>query len=87
MSLGLIVVQALAFAGWWSWDGGVAWGPRFLLPILPLMTVAIVPILDRSRQRRLLFVAIGTLVLLSLMLQVLGAFYSYFPYYTYCFIR
>lgn len=25
------------YAGWWSWHGGWCWGPRFLVPLLPLL--------------------------------------------------
>jgi 4-amino-4-deoxy-L-arabinose transferase-like glycosyltransferase len=35
--LALAWIVALAFYGsWWAWDGGWAWGPRLLVPLLPL---------------------------------------------------
>jgi hypothetical protein len=33
--------RVLFYAGWWSWDGGLAWGPRFLVPILPLVMIGL----------------------------------------------
>lgn len=27
----------LVVARWWSWEGGASWGPRHLLPVLPLL--------------------------------------------------
>jgi hypothetical protein len=31
------LLHLLAVARWWSWEGGTAWGPRHLLPVLPLV--------------------------------------------------
>jgi hypothetical protein len=28
------------YAGWWAWDGSGGWGPRFLVPIVPLLAAA-----------------------------------------------
>ena len=35
----LIVLHVMLFAGWPCWWGGVSWGPRFLVPILPIATL------------------------------------------------
>jgi len=36
-----IAVQAgivlVFYAGWWSWSGNIAWGPRLILPLVPLL--------------------------------------------------
>jgi hypothetical protein len=34
---GAPLVLVLAVSRWWSWEGGAAWGPRHLLPVLPLL--------------------------------------------------
>ena len=34
---GVPLLHVLVFAQWWSWEGGDAWGPRHLLPVLPLL--------------------------------------------------
>ena len=47
----LIVPRTIFFAKWSSWGGGWAWGPRFLLPCVPLLVLAAVELLrmwDRS---------------------------------------
>lgn len=31
----------VTYAAWWTWWGGYTWGPRFLLPALPLLTLAL----------------------------------------------
>ena len=34
---GAPLLHLLVVARWWSWEGGTAWGPRHLLPMLPLL--------------------------------------------------
>jgi len=34
---GVPLVHLLVVARWWGWNGGSAWGPRLLLPVLPLL--------------------------------------------------
>jgi hypothetical protein len=41
----LIVPRTIFFAKWSSWEGGWAWGPRFLLPAVPLLILAAVELL------------------------------------------
>lgn len=36
MILSLWAIQILMVARWWTWHGGWSWGPRLLLPVLPL---------------------------------------------------
>ncbi len=28
------------YSGWWAWDGSGGWGPRFLVPLVPLLAAA-----------------------------------------------
>lgn len=35
----LVMVLALSSA-WWAWDGTVGWGPRLLVPVIPLLAAA-----------------------------------------------
>lgn len=44
--LALIGAQIIAFAGWWSWHGGIVWGPRFLLPVTPLIVLLLAPLIE-----------------------------------------
>ena len=76
----------LFYGAWFAWGGTWGWGPRFLLPILPLlMQYAAEPIEWVYRQGGRLFYAprlfsrvslawfgIGLLILLSLMVNLLG---------------
>lgn len=36
----------LLYGKWFMWHGGFAWGPRFLLPIIPLLCVVLAPLLE-----------------------------------------
>jgi hypothetical protein len=36
----LAVCVVIPIAKWWSWEGGVSWGPRLLYPILPILVLA-----------------------------------------------
>ena len=77
----LVSAQVLVYATWWSWHGGVTWGPRFLLPVVPLLVVAVIPLIEAALDRvRLAAVALIGLTALSLGVQLLGALYSYLPY-------
>jgi hypothetical protein len=51
MFLLLIVPRLLFFSRWDAWQGGIDWGPRFLMPVLLLFVVAAVEILHRTSGR------------------------------------
>jgi hypothetical protein len=58
-------------ASWWAWSGDWAWGPRLLLPIVPL---ACLPLIDALTSRSVLLrVAVGVLALVGLYLQLMAA--------------
>ncbi|HLF07824.1 MAG TPA: hypothetical protein VI789_00540 [Dehalococcoidia bacterium] len=40
-------VYLLAHASWRAWEGGWCWGPRFLLPIVPILVVMGMPVIGR----------------------------------------
>ncbi|HRF96480.1 MAG TPA: hypothetical protein PLZ51_14840, partial [Aggregatilineales bacterium] len=41
-----IAVQSVIYALWWSWHGGVVWGARFLVPIIPIAMIGLAPIIQ-----------------------------------------
>ncbi len=58
--LALAWAVALPFYGsWWAWDGGWAWGPRLLVPLLPLSCL---PLLTLPAERRWVWAAALTIV-------------------------
>ncbi len=77
----LFVIYCVLFGTWYSWRGGVTnWGPRLIVPLCPLLAMALTPAVefvcsnDLSRYYRWL-VSIGFLLLfaLSFVIQVVGA--------------
>jgi hypothetical protein len=56
------------------WWGGLSWGPRFLVPLAPLVTIPLAPLLaaisqSSARWQRLVF---GVIVLVSFYVQLIG---------------
>lgn len=35
----IVVYTFLVYSSWWAWHGGWCWGPRFLLPAIPLLVL------------------------------------------------
>lgn len=66
--IGVIATYFALFSTWWMWWGGFAWGPRFLLPIIPLLVVPLAPLWEDGRRRR----AVLALTALSLVVQTLA---------------
>lgn len=69
----LLLAYLLLYAGWWDWSGDTCWGPRFLVPLLPL---AIIPLGALSARRwfpRFLLVALAV----GLAVNLPGALVGY----------
>jgi len=73
----LFAVRLAFFARYWSWDGGATWGPRFLVPLIPLL---LVPLAFLPRDRRLEIATIG-LAAVGVAIQLLGQLVPYGLYY------
>jgi len=72
VALGASIVMLASWSVWW---GGHSYGPRLLTDFLPVLTLFLVPVwnrLDRSRPLRVGFLA---LLIASLWIQAIGAFY------------
>ena len=70
----LVGARLLFYASWWGWDGGDSWGPRFLVPVLPVL---VLPLAFVSR-RVPLRVAISALAAMSIAIELLGQLVSYY---------
>ncbi len=74
----LIVTTALIFYGaWWAWHGGWVWGPRFLVPSVPLWCLPL-GMLPRHRNWASLMLVV---CVLGVIVQILGAFTDVTPHY------
>lgn len=69
---------ALLFYGaWWAWDGGWCWGPRFIVPLIPLSMLPLLA-LPEGRTWRL---ALGGLILLGVVLNAPAVLVDLVPHY------
>jgi hypothetical protein len=73
--LSIFVLHTALNAKWWSWEGGESWGPRMLLPVVPLMIVVTAMILDAVKWSKFPFVA---LLIAGVGVNLLGVL-LYFP--------
>lgn len=78
-SLLLLTTLGLVFYGaWWAWHGGWVWGPRFLVPLMPLWCVAWVALPQRST-----WIAVASITLtIGIVVQLIGTFSNVNPAYT-----
>ena len=83
ITLALVVAQIVMYASWWSWHGGVTWGPRFLIPVTPLLVLLLLPVIERVPQRRPLTISFVLLGTLSLLIQVVASLFSMIPHIIY----
>jgi hypothetical protein len=76
----LIVLNLFIFALWYDWRGGLAWGPRFLVSLTPLLIISTLPlfcdwVFVRGGWRRWVFLSIA---LVSVAVQVAAVSVSYY---------
>jgi hypothetical protein len=66
----VILCYFLLYGKWFMWHGGFAWGPRFLVPILPLLVIMMAPLIERLSGKWI--AAFSALFTFSMAVQVLG---------------
>lgn len=74
LSLGIAALYLLLHARWFMWWGGWGWGPRFLVPVLPFLSLFLAPVVERALRPSPVWlkVLLPTLGLFSLWVQILG---------------
>jgi hypothetical protein len=77
----IVVYVLMLYSGWWAWHGGWCWGPRFLVPVMPLLLLpGLVAI--RSGERWLLPIA-AVLGIAGFAVQLSGVLINYTAPYDY----
>jgi hypothetical protein len=70
----LLAGRILLYAPWWSWDGGVTWGPRYLTPAMPVLAIGLLEVFRRWYSLAVpLRGAVVVLVAVSVSVQLIGA--------------
>lgn len=77
----LVVPRLLFFAKWSIWDAGSVWGPRFLLPIVPVLTLTLVPVLQATSPRRITGILVRAIAVLLVAVAAAVNFLSVRLYY------
>jgi hypothetical protein len=60
----------LLYGRWFFWHAGYAWGPRFLVPIVPFAVILMAPLVEKLSGKR--WLAFASLCLVSVAIQILG---------------
>jgi len=69
---GVLAAHVLLYAPWFVWHGGHCWGPRFLVPTLPFLALALAPVLVWAARSPWRIALVGALALVSVAVQALG---------------
>ncbi|HVP58593.1 MAG TPA: hypothetical protein VMU02_10885 [bacterium] len=76
----IIVYVFMVYSGWWAWHGGWCWGPRFLLPAIPLL---LLPGLVAARTRPRLIALAAGLGAVGFVVNLAGVLINYTAPYDY----
>ena len=71
LCLAFIVGNLIWSASWWSWEGGWSWGPRLLVPTIPLWLLPSAFLLQRVQSRRRLSI-FALVTSIAILLQIPG---------------
>jgi len=74
---GVVLANVAFYAPWYLWWAGHAWGPRFLVAILPLAILPLAPALAAAARSRAVALALALLAVVSVGVQVLGVAVSF----------
>ncbi|MFH0924025.1 MAG: hypothetical protein V1872_00065 [bacterium] len=70
-----IVGTVLLFSKFTTWWGGLCYGPRYLVDMLPLLSIFTIFIIDEIRRRKIMAIIFGILIIYSIGIQLIGAFF------------
>ena len=75
--LALTVIDILFYARWHDWQGGWAWGPRLIVPVMILLHVFCVEFFAASKRPIMLKIIFVVVLIWGIGVQFLGSMISY----------
>lgn len=78
---GILAINVVFYAGWHSWEGGHAWGPRFLVPAIPACMAAAAFFIESASSRALRKAAIVAVAAVSIAVQLAATSAKFIPQY------
>lgn len=72
LALGIILPTLLVYATYPVWWGGICWGPRYLVPVLPFVLLPLLHLPDRWPRALPWRRAVVAIIALSVLVQTLG---------------
>jgi len=81
--LGQAALIFCLYSVYYFWWGGGSYGPRFLMAVMPAMTLLTIPLLDglAANPRRWILVPVGILLLISVATEALGSIVDIYTSY------
>jgi hypothetical protein len=77
-ALVLLALRILVYAGWFGWSAYWAWGPRYLVPAMPVLAVGLIEVCRRWSGLHLgVKAAVAFVLAVSGLVQVVGAAIGY----------
>jgi hypothetical protein len=77
-ALVLLALRILVYAGWFGWSAYWAWGPRYLVPAMPVLAVGLIEVCRRWSGLHLgVMAAVAFVLAVSGLVQVVGAAIGY----------
>ncbi len=75
-----LLAFVLFYARWYMWEGGWCWGPRFLIPILPLLLLPLLCLFEEPPKNRIARAIVATILGLSFVVACSGVIVGYHEY-------
>lgn len=70
-----VALVFLLYSSWYDWSGGLAWGPRFMVALMPLLALFTVPLFERllADRSRPAWIVTGAVLAASMGVQIAAA--------------
>jgi hypothetical protein len=77
----------LVHARWYRWEGGWCWGPRFLIPVIPLLILPLASLFERPPRQRAFKIVALLVVGIALLISFSGVWVDFNDYHHWLYER